>query len=128
MFATTLTEISGVGQVFRGGFVVYTNEAKQKLVKVSPLTLQKYGAISEQYAKQMVYNTQQLLNSDLAISFTGLAGPGKLENKPVELVYIGLAIKNNLISQTYQLSGSREEIRKQTVEAGIKLIKDSFLK
>lgn len=58
LFASTLTEISGAGQVFKGGFVVYTNKAKQKLINISPLTLQKYGAISEQCAKQMAYNTQ----------------------------------------------------------------------
>lgn len=128
LLAATLTEISGAGQVFKGGFIVYTNEAKQKLVNISPLILQKYGAISEQCAKQMAYNTQQLLNTDLAISFTGNAGPASQENKPVGLVYIGLVTKNNLISQVYQFSGSREEIREQAVEVGIKLIRDSFLK
>jgi PncC family amidohydrolase len=127
LFATTLTETPGVGQTYKGGFIVYTNEAKQKLVQVSPLTLQKYGAISEQCAKQMAYNAQQLLNTDLAISFTGNAGPASQENKPIGLVYIGLTTKHNLISRVYQFSGSRKEIREQAIEAGIKLIKDSLL-
>lgn len=127
LFAATLTKFSGVGQIFKGGFIVYTNEAKQKLVKVSFQTLKNQGAISEQCAKEMAQNTQKILGTDLAISFTGNAGPTSQENKPVGLVYIGLAIKENLVSQVYQLAGSREEIREQAVEAGIKLIENNLI-
>ncbi|CAI2196217.1 19380_t:CDS:1, partial [Funneliformis geosporum] len=70
LFATMFTEIAGVGQVFKGGLVVYSNEAKTKLVKVSQKTLQEQGAISAQCAKEMASNTRQLLGTDLAISFT----------------------------------------------------------
>ncbi|CAI2186285.1 759_t:CDS:1, partial [Funneliformis geosporum] len=114
------------GQVFKGGFVVYSNEAKSKLVKVSQKTLQEQGAISAQCAEEMASNTQQLLGTDLAISFTGNAGSTTQENKPVGLVYIGLAIKGALISKEYQFFGSRREIRRQAVETGIILIKDNI--
>jgi len=116
----------GVGQVFKGSLVVYSNEVKIKLVKVSPSTLEKYGAISAECAKEMAVNTQQLLEVDLALSFTGNAGPTAQENKPVGLVYIGLAMKDNVIVKKCQFSGSREEIRKKTVEAGVRLVKDYF--
>ena len=65
LFVAKLTEISGVGQIFKGCYMVYSNEAKVKLVKVSSLTLQKYRAISKQCAEEMAQNTQQLLNKIL---------------------------------------------------------------
>lgn len=128
LFAAALTEQAGIGQVFKGGLIVYSNEAKVKLVKISQKTLQEQGAISAECAKEMAANTQQLLNTDLALSFTGNAGPTALENKPVGLVFIGLAGKDRVIVKEYQFSGSRKEIRQQAAEAGIKLIKDIFSK
>jgi|SRR6185503_10600697 len=127
LFAAVFTETAGVGSVFKGSLVVYCNEAKIKLAKVSPSTLEKYGTISAECAKEMATNIQKILGTDLVISFTGNAGPTVQENKPVGLVYIGLAIKDNLISKEFHFSGSREEIRKKTVEAGINLIKDKLL-
>lgn len=125
LFATSLTEVAGASKVLKGGFVVYSNEAKNKLAKVSFATLEEHGAVSEQCAQEMALNTQQLLETDLAISFTGNAGPGKSENKEVGLVFIGLAIQGcPLISKRYQFSGSREEIREQVIKAGIELIKN----
>ncbi|PKY56996.1 hypothetical protein RhiirA4_477706 [Rhizophagus irregularis] len=97
LFASTLTHIPGASQILK-------------------------GAVSEQCAREMAQNTQQLLKVDLAISFTGNAGPQALENKPVGLVYISLAIQERLINKSYQFFGSREEIKEQTVEAGIELI------
>ncbi|CAG8653951.1 18990_t:CDS:2 [Rhizophagus irregularis] len=122
LFASTLTHIPGASQILKGGLIVYCNEAKKIIAKVSPITLEKYGAVSEQCAREMAQNTQQLLKVDLAISFTGNAGPQALENKPVGLVYISLAIQERLINKSYQFFGSREEIKEQTVEAGIELI------
>jgi PncC family amidohydrolase len=122
LFAATLTHIPGTSQIFKGGLVVYCNEAKRVLAKVSPHTLEKYGAVSEQCAREMAQNTQQLLKVDIAISFTGNAGPQAQENKPVGLVYISLAIQERLINKSYQFFGSREEIKEQTVEAGMELI------
>ena len=122
LFAANLTKIPGVGKIFKGGLVVYSNEVKIKLAKVSPLTLKKYGAISKECAEEMVQNTQRLLKVDLAISFTGNAGPQAQESKPVGLVFIGVAIRENLISKSYQFSGSREEIRERVIEEGVKLL------
>jgi len=126
LFAAVFTETAGIGQVFKGGLVVYSNEAKIKMAKVSSLVLEKYGAISAECAKEMASNIQKLLNTDLAISFTGNAGPSNQENKLVGLVFIGLSIRDNLVVGEYHFSGSRGEIRKQAVEAGIKLIKSNL--
>ncbi|CAG8473822.1 14668_t:CDS:2 [Ambispora leptoticha] len=126
LFAAAFTETSGIGQVFKGGLIVYNNETKIKLVKVPAFTLKKYGAISAECAKKMAANTRQLLNTDLALSFTGNAGPASQENKLVGLVFIGLATKDSLIVKEYHFSGSRGEIRKQAVQAGINLVKASL--
>nr|CAG8454395.1 11749_t:CDS:2 [Entrophospora candida] len=128
LFAKSLTDIAGVGQIFKGGFIAYNNEVKVKLVKISPSTLEKYGAISEQCAKEMARNTQRLLTADLAISFTGNAGPRAQENKPVGMVFVGLALKERLISNSYQFFGSRREIREKAVEEGVKLIINELIK
>jgi PncC family amidohydrolase len=127
LFAESLTKIAGAGQVFKGGLIVYSNEAKKRLGKVSSLTLKKYGAISEQCAQEMARNTQRILGVDLAISFTGNAGPSAQENKPVGLVFIGLVVKENLISKCYQFKDTREEVRRKTVEAGVELIKSNLI-
>jgi PncC family amidohydrolase len=112
--------------VFKGGLAVYSNEVKIKIAKVSSSALEKYGAISAECAKEMAFNIRQLLNTDLAISFTGNAGPSNQENKLAGLVFIGLSIKDNLVVRKYHFSGSRGEIRRQTVEAGINLIRSNL--
>lgn len=68
--------------------MVYSNEAKVKLVQVSPTTLEKYGTISSECTEEMARNTQKILEVDLAISFPGNAGPTALEGKPVGLVFM----------------------------------------
>jgi PncC family amidohydrolase len=120
LFAAAFTETAGIGQVFKGGLVVYSNEVKIKIAKVSSSALEKYGAISAECAKEMAFNIRQLLNTDLAISFTGNAGPSNQENKLAGLVFIGLSIKDNLVVKEYG------EIRRQAVEAGINLIKSNL--
>ncbi|MCE8162992.1 MAG: CinA family protein [Candidatus Moeniiplasma glomeromycotorum] len=127
LFAATLTQIPGAGKIFKGGLVVYQNQTKIKLAQVSPLTLEKSGAVSSECALEMAQNTQKILEAEMAISFTGNAGPTASENKPVGLVFISLSTQEKLINQTYQFSGSRGEIRKKVVREGIKLIK-SFVK
>ena len=127
LFAAEFTKIPGAGQVFKGGLVVYSNEAKIKLVGVSSQTLKKYGAISKECAEEMAQNAQKKLEADLAISFTGNAGPQAQENKPVGLVFISLAGQEFLISKCYQFKGSRKEIRNQVIEEGIELIKGNYL-
>lgn len=122
LFASIFTETAGISQIFKGGFIVYSNEVKSKLIKVSSNLLEKHGAISKECAEKMATNTRQLLGTNLAISFTGNAGPTSQENKPVGLVYIGLAFKNKVISKNYRFFGSRLDIRKQAIEAGVKLI------
>lgn len=129
MIASMIVEVPGASKVFKGGLVVYTNEAKQKLANVSEDTLNQYGAISKQCAIEMAANTNKKLRSDIAISVTGNAGPTCDENKPVGLSYLGISI----IDKTYYYefhakSSNRNDIRIETTafafEQAIKQIKN----
>ena len=131
MIASMIVEVSGASKVFKGGLVVYTNEAKQKLANISEKTLNEYGAISKQCVIEMANNTNKKLSSDISIAVSGNAGPVVDENKPVGMSYLAISI----IDKTYWYeihtkSTSRNDIRIETtaicLEKTIKLIKDSI--
>ena len=82
--------VSGAAEVFREGFVTYSNKAKRKILDVSKGTLKKYGAVSEQTAKEMATGGVFATDADVCIAVTGIAGPSTEGDKPVGLVYICL--------------------------------------
>lgn len=124
MFASTFTGIPNASQAFHGSAVTYTNEAKQAF-NISSETIQTYGAVSSECAKEMVENAARFFKSDCAVSFTGNAGPSESENKPVGLVYIGIKIKSRIDIYELHLIGERNDIRKQCVDFAFKtLIED----
>ncbi|WP_407638408.1 competence/damage-inducible protein A [Bacillus alveayuensis] len=118
LFLQLLTNISGASQVVKGGVVSYTNEVKQQMLHVKKETLQKYGAVSRQCAKEMAENVRTLIGSDIGISFTGVAGPEPLENQSVGTVFVGIATKEKTNVYELHLAGSRDSIRKRTVNYG----------
>lgn len=90
-FAAALTDIPGISACFQRGFVTYSNEAKIEQLGVSPETLERYGAVSEEIAREMAEGLARVSGSDLCVSVTGIAGPaGATEIKPVGLIYVGL--------------------------------------
>ena len=97
LIAKRITDISGSSQIFECGIVSYANEIKHKVLGVSADDLEKYGAISEPVAKQMAQGALRVSGADIAVSVTGIAGPeSDSTNKPVGLIYIGLADKDNV--------------------------------
>ncbi len=97
LFAETLTSIPGVSAVFDRGLVTYTEKAKMEELGVRKETLEKYGAVSEETAREMALGLQKVTGSDICISVTGLAGPGGgTEEKPVGLVYMGLVMGDHI--------------------------------
>ena len=120
LFASTFTDISGASEVFKGAIITYTNEIKEKL-GVSKTTIETYGAISKECAREMVLNASEYFSSDITVSFTGNAGPLPSEGKRVGLFYIGIAIlKNNSIAtysfEFYKPNLNRGEIRNLACE------------
>lgn len=112
LVASKIVGVSGASKVFYEGLVTYSNLAKETRLNVSEDTLERYGAVSEQTAKEMAYG---LLNEnvDIAVSTTGIAGPdGGTEETPVGLVYIGIAFQaREPIAIKCNFSGKRNEIR-----------------
>lgn len=97
LFAGALTDIPGISSIFDRGIVTYSNRAKIEELGVKAETLDKFGAVSEETACEMAAGLQKKTGSDLCISVTGIAGPGGgTEEKPVGLVYIGIAYEGKV--------------------------------
>ena len=125
--AAALIGYPGASAIYKEGFVTYSNEAKMKRLGVSEDTLSKYGAVSEQTAREMAEGMAKAANADIGLSTTGIAGPdGGTAEKPVGLVYIGVCIKGNTTVKKLNLSGGREEVRNSTVREILTLL-DSLI-
>jgi nicotinamide-nucleotide amidase len=119
LFAQQLTAIPGASQTVKGSIVCYTNEIKERLLNVSEEILKADGAVSESCAKALAENVRALFQTDIGISFTGVAGPSLQEGKPVGTVYIGIATSNSPTKVfPLTLAGSREAIRMRTAKYG----------
>ena len=125
LIASEITSVPNSSQIFNLGLVTYSNQSKEKLLKIKKQNLKKYGAVSAQICKDMVENLFKISKTDLCISTTGIAGPGggsKL--KPVGLVYIGIKFKK--ISKIYMYNFNkkleRNKIQKKTVNSIFNLL------
>lgn len=118
LFSKRLTDTPGVSVIFKGSIVAYTSEAKEKIVGVKREILNKYGTVSKECALAMAQNVRELFKSDVAISFTGNAGPDAIEGKPVGLVYLAIVSKSFFVLEELQLQGTRAEIREAVVQQG----------
>jgi PncC family amidohydrolase len=131
LIAHRLTNIPGSSDYVLGGVVAYSNRIKQALLHVRQGTLIAYGAVSEQTASEMAVNAREVFGADVAVSVTGIAGPGGgSPEKPVGLTYIGIAGPNNiLVVQRHQWeAGDREILKAASAEAALKLIIDIVTK
>lgn len=128
MIAARMVNVPGVSSVFKGGFVTYANEAKQALLGVREETLTKYGAVSEQTALEMVCGAAKAMNTDTAISVTGIAGPdGGTKEKPVGLVYIGCYVKGKTLVREHHFSGNRIKIREYVTATALVQFRECLL-
>lgn len=118
-----LTAVSGASNVYKGGIVSYTNWVKEHLLGVDSKLLDNCGAVSAPVAEAMALGAKAALEADIAVSVTGLAGPGGDEyGNPVGTVYIGYSDGKNTLSRHYLFSGSREDVRNQAIDAALELI------
>ena len=125
LIAAAFTAVSGVSKIYHSGIVSYSNEAKEKLLKVKQNSLKKYGAVSRQVCSQMCFNLHKSSKSQLTISTTGVAGPsGGTKLKPVGTVFIGLYYQKNIYIHKLMFSPklSRLQIQKGTVQEVFALI------
>jgi nicotinamide-nucleotide amidase len=123
-----LTEVSGSSDVYKGGFVVYSNESKIDLLGVDKSILKKYGAVSEETAQAMAKNVTKIFASDYGISVTGIAGPaGGTDQKPVGLVYIGFAKKDDVKVKKFHFGTDRKKNKLRTSQAALNWLRLSLL-
>ena len=123
LIAGTLINVPGASEVLNESYVTYSNEAKERLVNVNPETLRRYGAVSEQTAREMAEGAAWAAGADAALSSTGVAGPGGgTMEKPVGLVYVGCYVNGKTAVKECRFHGSRMENRLHTVEAALELL------
>ena len=112
LLAGRLINVPGVSDVYKEGFITYTNKAKRKTLGVNKSTLKKYGAVSEQTAKEMA---------------VGAALAADTDEKPVGLVYVGVCIKDIVHGEEFRFSGDRANVREQTVISALGLLRKCIL-
>lgn len=117
-FQEKVTDIPGASRWFKGGIVSYTNEVKQNVLNVREETLNREGAVSAACAREMAANVKRILDADVGISFTGVAGPDPSEGKEPGTVFCGLALADDVKSFQFHFSGNREAIRRRAVYHG----------
>ena len=124
MIAAKLISYPGVSQVFLEGAVTYSNEAKVRRLGVKKETLDLYGAVSKETAKEMAEGICRECGSDISVVTTGIAGPGGgTEEKPVGLVYIGVCFKGETVVEKFIFQGERDKIRERATMNALNLLR-----
>ena len=123
LIGSMLTSVSGASKVYKGGIVSYCNEIKHRFLSVKDKTLTAYGAVSGEVAMEMAEGARMGMNTDVAVSVTGLAGPqGDDFGNPVGLVYIGYSDGLKTLFRRFLFTGSRENIRQAAAEQALALV------
>lgn len=125
LLAGRVLNVSGASSVYEEGYITYSNHAKEKLLHVRNETLELYGAVSSQTAKEMAAGVAKAADAEVGLSVTGIAGPkGGTTDKPVGLVYIGCSVNGKVTVQEFHFSGTREENRAAAVTNALLMLKD----
>lgn len=128
MLAARLINVAGVSEVFKTGYITYSNKSKRKILGIKKSLLEKHGAVSAGVAKEMVKGAALFTKADVAVSITGIAGPdGGSEEKPVGLVYIACSVCGRIEVKEYNFIGNRMKIRESSVSAALSLMRESIL-
>jgi nicotinamide-nucleotide amidase len=124
-----ITNVSGSSDYFRGSVISYANETKMNVIGVKAATLKEYGAVSSQVAEQMAAGGRKVLNVDICVADTGIAGPGgATPGKVVGLFYLGLATKDGVSSRKHEFYGNREENKQLAAITALEWVKEYLLK
>jgi nicotinamide-nucleotide amidase len=120
-----ITDVPGCSDFYKGSVTSYSNEVKMNIVGVKAATLDKYGAVSPQVAEEMAAGGKKVLNVDICVADTGIAGPtGATPGKPVGLFYIGLAYNGAVFNRKYEFHGNRAQNKLSAATAALKWLKE----
>ena len=129
LVAAALVNVAGISNWFEEGYVTYSNTAKQKLLGVDKDTLEQFGAVSEQTARQMAIGAAKAAGCQAAVATTGIAGPdGGTDEKPVGLGYIGAVVRDDVVIEKHIFKGDRADVRKQSTQAALELLEQMLEK
>ena len=128
MLAARLINVPGISEVYKSGYITYSNKAKRKILGVKKGLLEKKGAVSEEVAKEMAKGAAVISKAEVAVSVTGIAGPGGgTEEKPVGLVYIACNVCGKTKVRKFNFRGNRAKIRETTVSSALILMRQCIL-
>ncbi len=120
-----LTNVPGSSEYFLGGLIAYSYLAKEKLLGVQHKTLEAFGAVSEQTAREMARGACRVLGADMAVAVTGIAGPGgATPDKPVGLTWVALCAPGFERAESYIWAGNRQDNKEASAEAALRLVLD----
>jgi nicotinamide-nucleotide amidase len=123
MISGAITDVAGSSTVFDRGFVTYSNSAKVEMLGVKPATLKAHGAVSEQVAAEMARGAWSGSDAEVAVSVTGIAGPGGSENKPEGRVCFAVCIEGKTRTETVDFGAiGRAQVRAATVAHALALV------
>lgn len=118
-----ITDIPGSSDYFMGGIISYSNDSKIRHLNVPRSEIERYGAVSKEVARSMAQGVRQALSTDIGLSTTGIAGPtGGTSEKPIGLVFIGLAKGKRTWVKRLNLKGTRREIKEKTYENALRFL------
>ncbi len=124
-----ITNVPGSSDYFRGGVVAYDDEVKVKVLGVSRETLTRYGAVSYQTGEEMAQGVRRLMNADIGLSDTGVAGPaGATPEKPVGLFYIGISSDLGTSVAEHTFGGDRLQNKRSAAERALTMLKEHLLR
>ncbi len=128
LLAARIVNVSSSSEYFVGGFVVYANELKTKLLSVEEEAIRRYGAVSEEVCRQMAVGALEETDADIALAITGIAGPkGGTPQKPVGLTYIALATDKRVVVERFLFKGDRNENRFLATQWALELLRRYLL-
>ena len=128
MVSAAITDIAGSSAVFERGFVTYSNIAKTEMLGVSPDTLNAVGAVSEDVAREMANGSRAAAQATIAVSITGIAGPGGSEHKPEGRVCFGLATDDAVHTETVEFGAiGRAKVRSAATTHALKMLRDALI-
>ena len=128
LLSARIVNVPGASDVFKGGYITYSNKLKRNVIGVKKKTLEAYGAVSEQVATEMAEGARTEAKADVAVAITGIAGPGGgSPEKPVGLVYIGVATKSGTYVEKFNFNGSRNKVRANATVASLAMIRKAIM-
>lgn len=128
LVAARIINVSGVSEVYKSGYITYSNKAKTNILGVKESLLDEKGAVSEEAAREMAKGAAAVSEAEVAVAVTGIAGPGGgTEEKPVGLVYIACSVCGKITVEKHYFSGNREKIRETAVSSALVLMRQCIL-